>query len=143
MVYLSDHGSHFRTRNSEYKRACHDGDIHVPLLICGPGFEGGRVVPDMVSLLDIPPTLLACGGIPTPADFQGRPLQQLVDGTAVGWPEHVFVRLSEAQVGRAVRTKKWKYSVRDYSKNGWRESEERPLRGGFPVRSGGRPVGAK
>ena len=27
-IYTSDHGSHFRTRNSEYKRACHDACTH-------------------------------------------------------------------------------------------------------------------
>jgi arylsulfatase A-like enzyme len=27
------------------------------------------------------------------------------------WPEEVFVQISEAQTGRAVRTHRWKYSV--------------------------------
>ena len=37
-VYTSDHGSHFCTRNSEYKRSCHDSCTHIPLIICGPAF---------------------------------------------------------------------------------------------------------
>ena len=45
IIYTSDHGSHFRTRNGEYKRSCHDGCIRIPMLACGPGFtrrEGRR-----------------------------------------------------------------------------------------------------
>ena len=44
IVYTSDHGSHFRTRNAEYKRSCHDGCIRIPLIARGPGFRGGKVV---------------------------------------------------------------------------------------------------
>ncbi len=43
--------------------------------------------------------------------MRGRPLQELVDGTAQDWPEEVFVQISESEVGRAIRTKRWKYSV--------------------------------
>jgi arylsulfatase A-like enzyme len=111
IFYTSDHGSHFRTRNSEYKRSCHDGCIRIPMIARGPGFLGGKVMDSMVSLIDIPPTLLACAGLDTPDTMKGRPLQQLVDGSAKDWPEEVFVQISESQVGRAIRTKRWKYSV--------------------------------
>ena len=33
VVYSSDHGSHFRTRNAEYKRSPHDASIRVPLVV--------------------------------------------------------------------------------------------------------------
>ena len=39
VIYTSDHGCHFRTRNAEYKRSCHDASIHVPLIISGPGLK--------------------------------------------------------------------------------------------------------
>ncbi|RKY68983.1 MAG: arylsulfatase [Candidatus Latescibacterota bacterium] len=118
VMYTSDHGSHFRTRNSEYKRSCHDGCIRVPMIACGPGFSGGKVVNELVSLIDLPPTILNEGGIETPAYMRGRPLQELVKGEATDWPEEVFLQISESQVGRAVRTKKWKYSVRAPGKGG-------------------------
>jgi arylsulfatase A-like enzyme len=86
----------FRTRNGECKRACHDGCTRIPLIACGPGFRGGKVVEDLVSMIDLPPTLLAAGGIPTPAAMQGRPLQGLVDGTAKDWPKEVFIQISES-----------------------------------------------
>jgi uncharacterized sulfatase len=39
-------------------------------------------------------------------------------GDAKDWPQDVFVQISESQVGRALRTKKWKYSVRAPEKDG-------------------------
>ncbi|MCL5281156.1 MAG: sulfatase-like hydrolase/transferase [Planctomycetes bacterium] len=120
VFYTCDHACHFRTRNGEYKRACHDNAIRTPLIVRGPGFTGGKVVRELVSLIDLPPTILAAGGVPTPVDMAGRALQPLVTGTVGNWPEEVFVQISESQVGRAIRTKKWKYSVRARGKNGGR-----------------------
>jgi arylsulfatase A-like enzyme len=111
IIYTSDHGSHFRTRNSEYKRSCHDASIRTPLIVRGPGFPCGKRVKNMVSLLDLPPTVLKAAGREPPADYRGRPLQDLVAGEAMDWPEDVFVQLSEAGCGRALRTPKWKYSI--------------------------------
>lgn len=111
VIYTSDHGCHFRTRNAEYKRSCHDSSIRTPLIACGPGFSGGRVVSELVSLIDLPPTVLAAAGVEPPKYMRGRPVQGLVDGVVTDWPEEVFVQISEAEIGRAIRTKKWKYSV--------------------------------
>lgn len=111
-LYTSDHGSHFCTRNSEYKRSCHDGCTHIPLIIHGPGFQGGNRIDAMVSLLDLPTTLLDCAGVPKPEQFAGNSLCRLMGGNEENWPDSVFLQISESQVGRAVRTKDWKYSVR-------------------------------
>ncbi len=120
IVYTSDHGSHFCTRNSEYKRSPHDGCIRVPMIITGPGFEGGKVVDGMASLIDLPPTLLAAAGIEVPKYMHGRDLKPLVDGRANDWPQEVFLQISESQYGRAIRTRKWKYSVVNRDVPGWR-----------------------
>jgi len=125
VIYTSDHGSHFKTRNGEYKRSCHDGCVRVPMVACGPGFRseetGGKVVEDLVSLIDIPPTILAAGGVEPPPEHRGRPLQGLVSGEARSWPDDIFIQISESHVGRAVRTSKWKYSVRAPGKRGGRD----------------------
>ena len=31
VLFTTDHGCHFKTRNSEYKRSCHDASVRVPL----------------------------------------------------------------------------------------------------------------
>ena len=43
--------------------------------------------------------------------MQGHSILPLTRGETDGWPEEVFVQVSEAQVGRAVRTHRWKYGV--------------------------------
>ncbi|UCC69482.1 MAG: sulfatase-like hydrolase/transferase [Armatimonadota bacterium] len=112
VVYTSDHGCHFRTRNSEYKRSCHDSSLRVPLVVWGPGFRGRRIIGELVSLIDLPPTVLRAAGVEAPGYMRGRPLQELVEGTAGDWPQEVFAQISESHCGRAIRTKRWKYSVR-------------------------------
>jgi len=85
---------------------------------CGPGFSGGKVIDDLVSLIDLPSTLLTAAGITPPDTMHGRALQALVNGTAQDWPEEVFLQISESHCGRAIRTKRWKYSVRAPDKTG-------------------------
>ncbi|MBR6784818.1 MAG: sulfatase-like hydrolase/transferase [Clostridia bacterium] len=105
VIYTSDHGCHFRTRNFEYKRSCHEASTRVPLVICGGGFTGGGKVSDLVSLIDLPATLLDIAGAEIPEHFMGKSLCDLKGH------ESVFMQISESQIGRAVRTDKWKYSV--------------------------------
>ena len=111
IVYTSDHGNHFGTRNSEAKRSPHDNSIRIPLIVRGPGFRGGRVVRDLVGLIDLPPTLLAAAGVAPATGMDGRPVQDLLGGRNREWPEEVFVQVSEESVGRAIRTRRWKYGV--------------------------------
>ena len=112
IIYTSDHGSHFRTRNSEYKRSCHESSIRIPLIFCGPGYMEGKTVSELVSLIDVPPSILDSAQVQIPPEMKGRTLQHLINNRDISWPQEVFVQISEGQVGRAVRTKKWKYSVR-------------------------------
>jgi len=116
-IYTSDHGSHFKTRNSEYKRSCHDGCIHIPMIINGPGFEKGVVDDRLVSLIDIAPTILNCAGITPPENFHGK----VLNDPEAEWRDCVFVQISESHIGRCIRTKQWKYSVKAEG-SGWRES---------------------
>lgn len=125
VVFTSDHGCHFRTRNTEYKRSCHESSIRIPLVIRGPGFEGPKVVRELVSLVDVAPTLLEAAGIPVPPEVQGRSLMPLVRGEVDGWRNEVFVQISEYLVGRAVRTPRWKYCVFAPEKEGGRDPSSR------------------
>lgn len=105
IIYTSDHGCHFKTRNAEYKRSCHDSSIHIPLVIKGRGFSKGVRDDRMISLVDLPPTLLASGCIKPPKYYQGDAIQEKEDS------ECVYVQISESQCGRAIRTKDFTYSV--------------------------------
>ncbi|MCB0120761.1 MAG: sulfatase-like hydrolase/transferase, partial [Caldilineaceae bacterium] len=111
ILFTSDHGCHFKTRNAEYKRSCHESSVRVPTFLAGPGFNGGGRLRQLVSLVDLPPTLLDAAGLPIPTSMQGRSILPLLRGEAADWPEEVFIQISEAQIGRAIRTTRWKYSV--------------------------------
>ena len=112
VLFSSDHGNHFKTRNAEYKRSCHDASIRVPTALQGPGFDGGGRINRLVSLVDLPPTLLDAAGIDVPDTMEGQSILPLLRSPKSPWPEEVFVQISESQTGRAVRTQRWKYSVR-------------------------------
>ncbi len=119
ILFTSDHGSHFRTRNGEYKRSCHEASVRIPLVMRGGAYVGGKTVRESISLVDIMPTILEIAGIKTDASLDGRQAQCLVDGNTEGWDNDVFIQISESQVGRALRTPRWKYSVTAPHKNGW------------------------
>ena len=111
ILYSSDHGSHFRTRNAEYKRSCEDGCLHIPLIAWGGPFASAGKTDELVSLIDVPPTILDLAGLDIPAHYRGHSLLQLARGDASGWPDAVYAQISEAENARTVRTKKWKYCV--------------------------------
>ena len=54
--------------------------------------------------------------------MQGRSILPLVRGEAEDWPEEAFIQVSEAQVGRAVRTQRWKYGVDAPEKHGGKDA---------------------
>ncbi len=136
ILYISDHGNHFKTRNGEYKRSCHDASVKVPCFASGPGFAGGGRVDELFSVVDIPPTLLDAAGLEVLPGMQGRSAMPLLAASRIGptrrgsecdWPDHVFVQISEAETGRAIRTRRWKYAVSciDPEQSGARPSMEK------------------
>ncbi|MCL2639910.1 MAG: sulfatase-like hydrolase/transferase [Phycisphaerales bacterium] len=121
ILFTSDHACHFKTRNGEYKRSCHENSIRIPGALVGGPFQNGGRLPQLTSLIDFPPTLLDAAGIPIPSTMQGRSLLPLVQRHDNNWPDDVFVQISESQVGRAIRTSRWKYGVTAPDKNGWKD----------------------
>jgi len=122
ILFTSDHGCHFKTRNAEYKRSCHESSIRVPTAWSGPGFQGGGQITEMVSLIDLPPTLLDAAGIPVPEAMQGRSLLPLAQKREVEWPEEMYLQISETEIGRVVRTQRWKYEVVAPSGDPWKDA---------------------
>lgn len=126
IVYASDHGSHFRTRNREtdlegyddYKRACQDSCLRVPLIIAGAGYRGGKKVTDLVSTISLPKTFLAMAGIDVGDKMVGENLKDLVDGKCTNRRNEIFAQISESRVGRVIRTKDYKYAVKAPGKHG-------------------------
>ncbi|MCC7494543.1 MAG: sulfatase-like hydrolase/transferase [Fimbriimonadaceae bacterium] len=111
VIFVTDHGSHFCTRNAEYKRSCHEASVHIPLVISGPGFDHGRRAEELVSLLDVPATICGVAGLAVPPAMQGRDLAPLARGPVDPWRDEVLIQISESCTARAVRTARWKYAI--------------------------------
>lgn len=118
IIYTSDHGAHFKTRNPEYKRSCHESASRTPLIIKGGGFEAGRIEKRLSSLIDLPPTMLSMAGIDIPENYMGVDLTKQIN-TPDKKRDCVFMQISESQCGRAIRTDRFKYAVRDLSPVGY------------------------
>ena len=95
--------------------------MRLPTALIGPGFVGGGEIREIVSLLDLPPTLLDAAGLPLPKQMQGRSVVPLVNRQAPDWPQETLIQISESQVGRAVHTHRWKYGVTAPDKDGRRD----------------------
>ncbi|HZK21682.1 MAG TPA: sulfatase-like hydrolase/transferase [Oscillospiraceae bacterium] len=106
IIYTSDHSCHFKTRNLEYKRSPHDSSIRTPLVIFGGAYKGKKKDDRMASLIDMAPTILDFAGADIPNSYMGSSLIREKER------DFAFVQVSESQIGRAVRTKRYLYSIR-------------------------------
>jgi arylsulfatase A-like enzyme len=115
IVFFSDHGCTFRTRLGEYKRSPHDSSIRVPMIFAGPGFEPGTTVEEIVSLLDLTPTLLDAAGASIPPNMIGKSLLPLTNSKDArkSWSSEAYIQISSSICGRAIRTKDWVYCAYD------------------------------
>ncbi len=105
VFHWSDHGPLPRGKRWPY-----DSGIHVPLIARGPGIDAGMVKEDLVSTIDLGPTMLSLAGVDIPTHMQGRAFL----GPQTAQPrEYVYAtrdRYDEAyDMIRAVRDKRWKY----------------------------------
>jgi hypothetical protein len=87
MMVLADHGG--GGVNPREHSEPHPANDWIPLVIAGRGVRRQRVLGELVSLLDIPPTILWHLGVPVPECYEGRVLRDaflhptLVPGGAV------------------------------------------------------------
>lgn len=139
ILYTSDHGSHFRTRNrddhlngfDDYKRSCHDSCLQVPLIMAGPGVAMGRVAEEVVSTAGITKTILALAGIEAGDEMAGENLAAIGNGEQGVCDNEAFAQISESRVGRCLRTERYLYSVYAPGKHGNREMESDVYHGDF------------
>lgn len=109
VIFTTDHGLAFPTA----KASLLDRGIGVSLIMRGPGFTGGRAVDELVSHLDVFPTVCEVAGIATPAWALGRSLLPLVTGEEpLGTRAEIFSELTyhaAYEPQRAIRTDRYKY----------------------------------
>ena len=111
VVFTSDHGIPYPGA----KWSLRDSGLAVPLIIHGPGtkLQGGKVFPQLISNVDLLPTLLDVVGVKIPENVQGVSFKDLIYGKTDRPPRsYVFgQRISHAlrdNTGRTVRTERYK-----------------------------------
>jgi arylsulfatase A-like enzyme len=111
VIIASDHGEEFWEHGGvEHGHTLYDELIRVPLILRWPEVPRGRVVPNVVRLMDIAPTIVdltACGQAPN--QIEARSLKPL----ALSLPDDERLALSEglllADEKKALRTARFKY----------------------------------
>ncbi|WP_375257498.1 choline-sulfatase [Citreimonas sp.] len=114
VVFVSDHGDMLGERGLWFKMSFFEGSSRVPLMIALPG-QGGRLVSDPVSTIDLTPTLAALAGVsmdevaPWTA---GESLLPLIDGGARETPV-AMEYAAEGSIAPLVclRQGQWKYTA--------------------------------
>jgi len=87
VLYIADHGPQF----SRGKATCYEGGLRIPMIIRWPGaVKPGTVRNELVSTIDILPTVIQAAGLPLRASLPGRSLLPLAAGCRTPWRRHLF-----------------------------------------------------
>ncbi|XP_073397170.1 arylsulfatase K isoform X1 [Dendrobates tinctorius] len=77
VLFTSDHGELAMEHRQFYKMSMYEGSSHVPLLIMGPNIQSGKRISNIVSLVDLYPTMLEIAGVSSPQNISGFSLLPL------------------------------------------------------------------
>ena len=120
VVYSSDHGEMMGGHARMQKQVPWEESAHVPFYVRIPGAKNrGTVTHDLMSSIDIYPTLCGLAGVPVPKSCSGRDLSDLMRGGTVPAAEAMFIMNEtngdgndpEAVGFRGVRTLTHTYAV--------------------------------
>lgn len=87
VIFTTDHGAGF----PRAKATLYDPGLRVPLIVYRPGgIAGGQTHDDLLSNLDVTPTLLELAGIEVPDGLEGRSFRALLNGEPYEARDAVF-----------------------------------------------------
>lgn len=116
VIFTTDHGIAFPGMKCQLT----DHGIGVSLIMRGPGFEPGAVVDEMVSHVDVLPTLCECIGLDAPDWAHGRSFMPLLRGEVESHRDELFAEVTyhgAYDPRRGVRTQRYKY-IRQFDDRG-------------------------
>ena len=90
IIFASDHGEMNMEHRQTLKNALYEASARVPLIVAGPGLRQGVVSNELVSLIDLFPTLMDIAGLDHPEGLDGVSLLPLCRGEASDRPDYVF-----------------------------------------------------
>jgi N-sulfoglucosamine sulfohydrolase len=111
VVFTADHGIPYPGA----KWSLRDAGIEVPLIMCLPGgcLSGGKVFQELISHVDVIPTLLDLLDVPKPSNLQGVSFAAYLKGQTEEIPrEEIYAQFTPAMFrdneSRCVRTRRYK-----------------------------------
>jgi arylsulfatase A-like enzyme len=111
VILTSDHGEEFYERGGYLHGVTHYQElIRIPLLVSGPGIPAGERTSELVSLVDVVPTILTLASIPSPAGLDGINLSPLWTESEPDMPTRLI--FSEGDWDRANETQDIKRAAR-------------------------------
>lgn len=91
LIYTSDNGFFLGEHGFYSKQLILEESMRVPLIVRWPGVvEAGTRCDELVSMLDIGPTLVEIAGGTIPSEFQGRSMLPLLKDESVPWREAAY-----------------------------------------------------
>jgi arylsulfatase A-like enzyme len=119
VICTADHGDALASHGGMVDKA---GDMmeelmHIPMVISWPGVTKGTICNELVSNLDLVPTVLEMAGVEAPKYMDGMNMVSLLKGESTGWREDFMAehyghfKIHAAQ--RALYYKEYKYVVTD------------------------------
>jgi len=94
VVYVSDHGESAGRNGVWWKSNFFDHGVGVPMIVAGPGVPAAQTRSEVVSLLDLAPTVAELGGGPELPLVSGQSLRPLLGGAARGpWRDEALSEL--------------------------------------------------
>jgi len=103
VLFTSDNGFHMgQHRLLPSKYTAFEEDIHVPLLLRGPGVPAGKVIDALAETVDLAPTFAQIAGAKLPRDPDGRSLLPLwAPSRPAAWRQAVLIEERQFQAKRA------------------------------------------
>jgi arylsulfatase A-like enzyme len=109
VVLAADHGEEFGEHGLYREHGnVHDPTQRIPLFVKPPGGAGGRSRSEVVTNVDIAPTVADYAGLDAPDAWQGRSLCPLVEGEDPEWRDGVVIDHGLYTAQRGYRTERWK-----------------------------------
>ena len=116
VLYFTDHGEMAGEHGLWWKNSFYEGASRVPLIVSWPGrLPAGKRGKELVSLIDLFPSVCDWTGAPRPPELTGRSLGPLIRGGEWDWERAVFCELYDGFPGvrlaaRMARKGPWKYN---------------------------------
>jgi len=92
IIYISDHGEMAMEHRQWLKNALYEPSAHIPMIVSGPEIQKATANDNLVSLIDIFPTLMDMADITSPPKLDGNSLMNELTGAASQRPDWVLAQ---------------------------------------------------